>query len=146
MDSSHATINIPSEKHCSNNLVVPEQEVLSSYNIEEVFCSFTFDLHQREVSRKKFRKVKEDDGIVMDINEDDVIFERNGKYSMLVDIASVALSQANIINIYLVNEKIIDAELEKRKLLDEIISLKTKMKKRKNVDDHLILLREGILV
>ena len=47
MDSSQATINIPPEKHCSNNSMAPEQEGPSSYNIQEVFDSFTFDLHQR---------------------------------------------------------------------------------------------------
>ena len=76
MDNSHATVNIPSKKHCSNNSVIQEQEGPSSYNIEEVFGSFTFDLHQREVSRKNFREVKEDDGTMRYINEHEFIFER----------------------------------------------------------------------
>ena len=50
MYSSQATINIPLEKHCSNNSMVPEHECPSSYNVEGVFGSFTFDLHRRELS------------------------------------------------------------------------------------------------
>ena len=34
MNISHAIVNIPSEKHCSNNSVVLEHEGPSSYNIE----------------------------------------------------------------------------------------------------------------
>ena len=50
MEGSQATVKIPSEKHCSNNLVVLKQEGPSIYNNEEVFGSFTFDLNEREVN------------------------------------------------------------------------------------------------
>ena len=114
MDSSHATVKIPLEKHFSNNSVVPKQEGPSRYNIEEVFCSFTFDLHWREVIRRKFRKVKEDDGIMWHINEDEVLFERIDEYPMLVAIALVALSQANILKVSLLHEIQIEEESEKK--------------------------------
>ena len=104
--------------------MVPKQEGTSSYKIEEVFDSFTFDLPQREVSQKKFRKVKEDDGTMRDIIKDEVLFERTNEDSMLVATALVALNQANILNISLLNERITKVELEKRKLQDQIISLK----------------------
>lgn len=116
MDSSHATVKIPSDKHCSNNLVILKQEGPSSYNIEEVFSSFTFDLHRRESSRKKFRKVKEDDGTMRDINEDEILFQRNDEGLMLVAIASAALSQANILNISLPNERVTEAKSAKKKV------------------------------
>ena len=51
INSSQATIKFPSERNYSNNVVV---EGPSSYNIEEMFGSFTFDLHQKEVRKKKF--------------------------------------------------------------------------------------------
>ena len=40
------TKKVPSEIH----LVVPEENHTSSYNIEEIFSSFTFNLHRREAS------------------------------------------------------------------------------------------------
>lgn len=64
--------------------MVPKQEDLSSYNIEEVFGYFTFDLDQREFNQKKFGKVKEDDGTMRDINEDEVLFERINEDMMLL--------------------------------------------------------------
>ena len=85
--------------------MVPEQ-VPSGYNIEEVYDSFTFDLHMREVSRKKFRKFKEDDGTVKNIIEDEVLFKRTNEDLMLIATTSVALNQTNILNISLLNEKI----------------------------------------
>ena len=103
MDSSHATVKIPSKKHFSNNSVVPKQEGPSIYNIEEVFGSFTFYLHWREVSRRMFRKVKEADGNLRDINEDKVLFERTDEDPMLVAITLDALSQANTDSRYMIH-------------------------------------------
>ena len=58
IDSSPFSKKVPSERH----LVVLEENHPSSYNIEEIFGSFTFNLHRRKVSRKRVRKVKRDDG------------------------------------------------------------------------------------
>ena len=52
---------------------------------------------------------------------------------MLVATTLATLSQANILNISLLNEIKTEVELEKKKLHDEITSLKTEMKKRKKV-------------
>ena len=52
------TDKIPSERYCSINSIILKEEHTSSFNIEEIFGCFTFDLHRREVSWKKFRKVK----------------------------------------------------------------------------------------
>ena len=89
----------------------------------------------------KFRKVKEDDGTMNDIIEDEVLFERIDEYPMIVATASVALNQAIIPNISLFTEKITQAESAKKKLQDKITSLKIGMKKRKKVDDHFIPLK-----
>ena len=56
--SSPITEKVPSKRH----LVVPEEEHPSSYNIEEIFGSFTLNLHRREVSYKRVRKVNQEDG------------------------------------------------------------------------------------
>ena len=68
---------IPSKRHCSTNSVIPKEEHSSSYIIEEIFGYFTFDLHRREVSRKRFRKVKQVDGTMKEIKEDEVLFEKD---------------------------------------------------------------------
>ena len=57
INNSSIIEKISSKRHCSINLVIPKEEHPSSYNIEEIFGSFTFKLHRREVSWKKFRKV-----------------------------------------------------------------------------------------
>ena len=56
---------------------------------------------------------------------------------MLIATTFVALSRANVLNISILNEKLTKVELKKRKPQDEIINLKTEMKKRRKVDDHL---------
>ena len=93
-----------------------------------------------------FRKVKENDGIVRDIIEDEYLFEIIDEDIIILATTSATLSQANILNITLLNGKVTEIELAKKKIQDEIISLKIEVKKRKKVDDHLILLRESILV
>jgi hypothetical protein len=52
--SSPITKNISSERH----YVVQEEDNPSSYNIEEIFGASTFNLHRKEVSWKRVRKVK----------------------------------------------------------------------------------------
>ena len=47
INSSQDTIKIPLERHCSNNVWIPVVEGPSNYNIEEIFGSFTFDLHRK---------------------------------------------------------------------------------------------------
>ena len=60
-NSSQDTINVPLERNCSNNVGILVAEGPSSYDIEEIFGSFTFHLHRKEVRRKMFWKVKEID-------------------------------------------------------------------------------------
>ena len=55
-------------------------------------------------------KVKEDDGTMRDINEDEVLFERTDEDLMLLATSLVALNQEKILNIYLLNENITEAE------------------------------------
>ena len=56
--NSPITEKVPSERHS----MVREEDHPSSYNIEEISGAFTFNLHRREVSKKRVRKVKQVDG------------------------------------------------------------------------------------
>ena len=136
---------IPSERHCFVNSVILEEEHPSSYNIEEIFASFTFDLHRREVSQKKYRKLKHIDGTMREIKKDEVLFEKTDEDPMLVATTSAALNQANILNISFLNEIEIEVESENQKLKYEIIGLKEEIRKMRKVDDHLIPLKQNIL-
>ena len=66
-----------------------------------------------------------------EIIQDEVILERTDEDLMIVTKNLVALCQANILNLSLLNEKITEAKLTRKKLQDEIISLKKEVKKRK---------------
>ena len=68
--SSPITEKVPSERH----FVVQEEYHPSSYNIEEIFGAFTFNLHRKEFSRKRVRKVKQSDGNFEEMQEDEVLF------------------------------------------------------------------------
>ena len=69
--SSPITKKVPFKRQS----MVPKEEHPSSYNIEEIFGSFTFNLHSREVSEKRVRKMKQSDGTLEDMQEDEVLFE-----------------------------------------------------------------------
>ena len=43
---------------CERNLLIQKEESPSSYNIEEIFEAFTFNLFKKEVSRKRVRNEK----------------------------------------------------------------------------------------
>jgi hypothetical protein len=47
--SSPVTKKIPSKRHS----IIHEEENTSSYNIEQIFEAFTFNLYKKEVSRKR---------------------------------------------------------------------------------------------
>ena len=61
--SSPITKKFPFEIHS----VVQEEDHPSSYNIEEIFGAFTFNLHRKEVSQKTIRKGKQDDGTLEEV-------------------------------------------------------------------------------
>jgi hypothetical protein len=48
----------PSQRHS----IIHEEEDPSSYNIEEIFESFTFNLFKKEVIRKRVCSEKQNDG------------------------------------------------------------------------------------
>ena len=80
--------------------MVPEENHPSSYNIKEIFGSFTFNLHKREVSRKRVRKVKQVDGTLEEMQEDEVLFERTDEYPIIGATTSTTLTEDIAHNIY----------------------------------------------
>jgi hypothetical protein len=44
------------------HFVIHKEDHPSSYNIEDIFGSFTLNIHKKQVSRKRVRKVKQSDG------------------------------------------------------------------------------------
>ena len=117
--SSPITEKVSSER----NFVVQEEYHPSSYNIKEIFGAFTFNLHRKEVRIKIVRKVKQSDGTLEEMQEDDVLFEKTDEYHMIVSTSSTTLTQAIAHNIIVLNRKFLEVESENLKLKDELISL-----------------------
>ena len=86
--SSPVTGKIPSGR----NLVIQEEEHPSSYNIEEIFDAFAFNIYKKEVSQKRIWNEKQNDGTMKEIQEDEVLFEETDEDPVTVATASAALS------------------------------------------------------
>ena len=104
--SSPITEKIPSERHC----VIQEEDHLSSYNFEEIFGSFTFNLHMKEVSWERVRKVKQSDGTLEEMQEDEVLFKKTNDDYLTVATSSTTLTQAIAQNITILNEKLLETK------------------------------------
>ena len=97
---SYPTMNKnQSERHSQ---VQQEEEDLLSYNIDEIFETFTFSLHKKEVSWKRIKNEKQSDETLKEVREDEVLFERTDEDLITVTTASVALSQATVHNVFYV--------------------------------------------
>ena len=90
--------------------VVQEEDHPSNNNIKEIFGSFTFNLHRKEVSRKRVRKVKQNDGTLEEIQEDEVLFEKIDEAPMTVATTSTTLTQDIAHNILVLNERLLEVE------------------------------------
>ena len=100
--SSPIMENIPSERHS----LIQEEDHPSNYNIEKIFDAFTFNRCRKEVSRKRVRNVKQNDGTMKEVQEDEVMFEKTDEYPMTVSITSAASTQATAHNVTMLNEKL----------------------------------------
>ena len=58
----HSSLTIDKNQFERHSQVHQEEEDPSSYNIEEIFEAFTFNLYKKEVSRKRIRNEKQNDG------------------------------------------------------------------------------------
>ena len=119
--SSPTTNKNPSERHSK---VQEEEEDPSSYNIDEIFEAFTFNISKKEVSRKRIRNEKKNDGTLKEIQEDEVLFKRTDEDLIIVATSLATLSQATSHIVTLLSENISQVESDNAKLKNEIISLK----------------------
>ena len=82
----------------------------SSYNIEEIFGAFTFNLHEKEFNQKRVRKVKKSDGILEEMQEDEVLFKKSDEDIVTIAKTLVYLAQAIAQNITILNENILETK------------------------------------
>ena len=87
--------------------MVQEEDHPSSYNIEEIVDAFTFNLYKKEVSWKRIWSVKQNDGTMKEIHEDEVLFEKINEDPMTMVTTSTTLTQATAHNVKLFNEKLL---------------------------------------
>ena len=102
-------------------------------------------LCKKEVSRKRIRNGKQNDGTFKEVQEDEVLFKRIEEDPVTVAIASATLSQATVRNVNMLSKKLSQAESDSNKLKEEVINLKAEIHKRRKVDDETTLLRTTIL-
>ena len=89
--------------------------------------------------------MKKYDVALVEMQEDEVLFERTNEDPIMVATTSTTLTHATAHNILVLNENILETESKNLKLKDELISLREEMKKRRKVDDNTIPLKENIL-
>ena len=77
--------------------------------------------------------MKQDDGTLEEMQEDEVLFEKTDEHPVMVAITSTTLTQATTHNISVLNETFLETELENLKLKDELISLREETKKNEEV-------------
>ena len=90
--------------------MIHEEENPPSYNIEEIFNAFTFNLYKKEVIRKRIRNEKQNDKTMKEIQEDEFFFEKSDEDPVTVATMSANLSQATAHNVTMLNENLSQAE------------------------------------
>ena len=88
--------------------MIQEEDHPSSYNIEEIFDAFTFNVCWKEVSRKRIQSVKQNDGTMKEVQEDEVFFEKTDEDPMTIATTSTSLTQATTHNITILNEILLE--------------------------------------
>ena len=67
--------------------------------------------------------MKQNDGTMKEVQEDDVLFKKTDEDPVTVATTSVALTQATTHNVTMLNKKLLQTKYGNIKLKDEIISL-----------------------
>ena len=88
----HSSSNTDKNQFERHSQVWQEEEDPSSYNINEIFEAFTFNLYKKEVSRKRIRNEKQNYGTLKEVQEDDILFEKTDEDPIIVAITSTTLS------------------------------------------------------
>lgn len=107
--SSLTTYKNPSERYSKYQ---EEEEDPFGYNIDEILEVITFNLSKKEVSQKRVRNEKQNDGTLKEIQEDEVLFERTDEDPITVATTSTTPSQATSHNVTMLNEKLFEAEAD----------------------------------
>lgn len=141
----HNSPNTDKNQSESHSQVQQEEEDPSSYNIDEIFEAFTFNLYKKEVSRKRIGNEKQNDGTLKEVQEDQILFAKTDEDPIIVAIALAALSQATAHNVTMLSEKLSQAELDRSKLQSEMISLRAEVNKRRKVECETTPLQATIL-
>ena len=102
-------------------------------------------MYKKEVSRKRIRNEKQNDGTLKEVQEDEILFEKTNEDLFTVATASATLSQATAHNVTMLSEKLSLVESDKSKLQSEIISLREEVNKRRKVECENTSLRATIL-
>ena len=114
--------------------MIHEEENPSSYNIEEIFDAFTFNLYKKEVSWKRIQNEKQNDETMKQIHEDEGLFKKIDEDLVTVATTSTTLSQATSHIVTMLNGKLSQEESENIKLKGEIINMKEEMNKQRKVE------------
>ena len=107
-----------------------------NYNIHEVFEAFTFNLCKKEVSQKRIRNERQNDGTFKEVQEDEILFQRIEEDPVTVATSSATLSQATVHNINMLRGKLSQVESDNYKLKEEITNLKAEVHKRRKLYDE----------
>ena len=89
--------------------------------------------------------MKQNDGTMKEVQEDEVLFEKTDEYLVIVVTTSTTLTQATAHNVTMLNEKLLQEKFENIKMKDEIISLREEMSKWRKMECSMIPLKENIL-
>ena len=81
-------------------------------------------MYKKEVSQKRIRNEKQNDGTLKEVQEDEILFEKTDEDPITVATASTTLSQATAHNVTMSSENLSQVEWDKSKLQCEIISLR----------------------
>ena len=145
LDEVHSSPTADKNQSERHSQIQKTEEDQLNYDIDEVFEAFTFNLSKNEVSRKRIRNERQDDGTYKEAQEDEILSERIEEDTVTIATASATLSQATVHNVNVLSEKLSQAEYDNHKLKEEITNFKAEIHKRRKVDDETPPLREAIL-
>ena len=129
LEELHSSLTTDKNQSERNSQAQQEEEDLLSYNIDEIFKAFTFNLCKKEVSRKRIRNEKKNDVTLKEVQEDEILFERIEEDPVTVATASAALSQATVHNVNVLSEKLSQVEFDNNKIKEEVINLREEIHK-----------------
>ena len=77
-------------------------------------------MYKKEVSGKSVRSEKQNDGIIKEVQEDEVLFEKTDKDPITVATTSISLSHVTEHNVTMLSDKLSQAKSNNNMLKDEV--------------------------